>query len=84
MKVCTGYTLNGRKVHYSDCGYKELAKVKPCIKHFPGWIEDISGIRKFSRLPKECREYLNFIGKFLGVKIKFVSVGAERNANVKY
>jgi len=84
IKVCTGYTLNGRKVHYSDCGYKELAKVKPVYKTFPGWIEDISGIRKFSRLPKECREYLNFIGKFLGVKIKFVSVGAERNANVKY
>ncbi len=84
IKICTGYKLNGKKVHYSDCGYKELAKVKPVYKTFPGWIEDISGVRKFSKLPKECRDYLDFIGKFLGVKIKFVSVGAERNANVMF
>ncbi|MBZ0202097.1 MAG: adenylosuccinate synthase [Ignavibacteria bacterium] len=83
LKICTGYMLNGKFVHYADCGYKELAKVKPVYRTFPGWIEDISEIRKFSSLPKECRNYLNFIKKFLGVKIKFVSVGAERNANVK-
>lgn len=83
LKVCTGYKLNGKSIHYADCGYKELTKVKPVYKTFPGWIDDISEVRKFRNLPKECRVYLNFIKKFLGVKIKFVSVGAERNANVK-
>ncbi len=83
LKICTGYVLNGKPVHYADCGYKELAKVKPVYRTFPGWIEDISDIRKFDSLPLECRNYLNFIRKSLGVKIKFVSVGAERNANVK-
>lgn len=84
LKVCTAYILNGRKVHYTDCGYKELAKVKPVYKTFPGWIDDISEVRKFKDLPKECCDYLNFISKFLRVKLKFVSVGAERNANVKF
>lgn len=84
LKVCIGYIMNGRKLHYSDCGYKELAKVKPVYRKFSGWMDDVSGIRKFSKLPKECKEYLNYISKFLGVKIKFVSVGAERNANVKF
>ncbi len=83
IKVCLGYILNGRKIHYSDCGYKELAKVRPVYKTFPGWMEDISGVRKFKDLPKECKDYLNYIRKFLGVKFKFISVGAERNANVK-
>lgn len=83
LKVCTGYLLNGKKVRYSECGYKELAKVKPVYKTMPGWLEDISSVRKFKNLPAECRNYINFIAKFLGVKIKFVSVGAERNANVK-
>src|SRR4030095_4475882 len=83
IKVCTGYKLNGKNINYSDCGYKELAKVKPVYKTFPGWLEDISNVRKFKDLPLECRNYLKFIEKFLKVKIKFVSVGAERNANVK-
>ncbi|MCI0449963.1 MAG: adenylosuccinate synthase [Chlorobi bacterium] len=83
IKICTGYRLNGKKVRYSECGYKELEKVKPVYKSFPGWIEDISAVRKFSNLPPECKNYLKFIKKFLGVKIKFVSVGAERNANIK-
>jgi len=83
LKICTGYKLNGKKVHYSECGYKELAKVKPDYVTFPGWVQDISEIRKFKDLPKECKDYLNFIRKFLGVKFKFISVGAERNANVK-
>src|SRR4030095_3730654 len=83
IKVCTGYKLNGKNINYSDCGYKELAKVKPVYKTFPGWREDISNVRKFKDLPLECRNYLKFIEKFLKVKIKFVSVGAERNANVK-
>lgn len=83
INACVGYTLNGRKVHYSECGYKELAKVKPVYKSFPGWMDDVSGVRKFKDLPKECRDYLNFIQKFLGVKFRFISVGAERNANIK-
>lgn len=83
IKACTGYELNGKKVHYSECGYKELAKVKPVYRSFPGWMDDISSIRKWKDLPSECRNYITFISKFLGVKIKFVSVGAERNANIK-
>lgn len=83
IKACVGYTLNGKKVHYSECGYKELAKVKPVYKSFPGWMDDVSGIRKFKDLPKECQNYLNFVQKFLGVKFRFISVGAERNANIK-
>ena len=83
IKICTGYTLNGRKTHYADCGYKELRKVKPVYKTFPGWMDDISSVRSFAKLPNECKNYLRFIQKFLGVKIKFVSVGAERNANIK-
>lgn len=83
IKVCTGYILNGKKVRYSECGYKELDKVKPVYRTFPGWLEDLSAVRRFKDLPAECRNYINFIAKFLGVKIKFVSVGAERNANVK-
>lgn len=82
IKVCVGYELNGKKIRYSSCGYKELAKVKPVYKIFPGWNEDLCNKRKLSELPLNCRNYLKFIGKFLNVPIKLVSVGAERNQNI--
>lgn len=83
LKICIGYKLNGKYIKYSQCGYYELYNLIPAYKTFKGWNEDISGIRKFQNLPKECKNYINFISKFLNVKIKFLSVGPERNSNIK-
>ncbi len=83
IKVGLKYKLNGKFIPYSTCGYKELEKVDIIYKEFPGWIEDISKIRKFSSLPKNCQLYLKFIEKFLGVKISLVSVGPGREEYLK-
>ena len=40
---------------------------------------DISGCRKKEELPREALEYIAFIEEAVGVKIKYVSVGAERD-----
>ncbi len=78
IKVCIGYTLNGKKISYSSCGYTELAKVKPIFKDFTGWNEDISKIKKYSQLPKNFTVYLEFIERFLGIPIEIVSNGPAR------
>jgi len=80
--VCTGYKLEKQKITYSECGYKELFAVKPVYRKFPGWSQSICEFRKNRDLPGECKNYLQFIEDFLKVKIKIVSVGAERNANI--
>jgi len=82
IQVCTGYKVNGKSVSYSECGYNELYNVKPEYKTFKGWNENLSEIRSFSKLPKACRRYLNFIESFLKVPVKIISVGAERNQNI--
>jgi len=84
LKVCVGYKLHSNKISYSSCGYEELAKLTPVYKTFKGWSEDISKIRKFKDLPKTCQEYVTFIGKFLGIPLAVVSVGAERSANILF
>lgn len=58
-------------------------KVSPCYEVFDGWKEDISKIRSFKKLPKNCQKYVNFIEKFLKVPVKYISVGAERKALIK-
>jgi adenylosuccinate synthase len=82
IKVCIGYRDDGHTLSYSECGYTELANIKPIYKEFDGWTEDISGIRKFNKLPKNCRKYISFIENFLNVPIKIISVGQERKANI--
>ncbi|MBI4973949.1 adenylosuccinate synthase [Candidatus Roizmanbacteria bacterium] len=82
IKICIGYQYKGKRIAYSSCGYEELAKLKPVYKSFPGWKEDISKVRDFEKLPKNCQKYIRFIEKYLKLPAKVVSVGAERNANI--
>jgi len=82
IKVCIGYKLSGKKIEFSQCGYTELEKLTPIYKILPGWKEDISGIKSFKKLPVNCQKYVKFIEKYLGVKIKIVSVSPEREASI--
>ena len=83
IKVCVGYKYKGKKISYSQCGYIELEKLNPIYKSFKGWDEEIKGFKKLSKLPLNCREYISFIEKFLGVPIKIISTGPERGETIK-
>ncbi len=82
IKVAVGYKYKGKSIFYSSCGYKELAELKPVYKTLAGWKEDITKIRDFKKLPKNCQKYVKFIEDFLKVKVKIVSVGPEREENI--
>ena len=45
---------------------------------FPGWREDLSGVRRFEDLPKEARTYVRFLEAQMDVPLDMISVGAER------
>lgn len=78
IKVCTGYKLNGKSIPYSSCGYQELEKLTPIYKKLPGWKEEITNIKNFKDLPKNCQSYIKFIENFLGIKVKLISTGPAR------
>lgn len=82
LKVCTGYTLKGKQISYSSCGFKELESITPVYETLSGWDEDIITIRSFDQLPKNCQQYINYIESKLNVPVSLVSVGAERTATI--
>jgi adenylosuccinate synthase len=45
----------------------------------PGWDEDIRGVRRMEDLPRNARDYLDFVGEALGVPIVLVGVGPARD-----
>ncbi len=83
IKVCTGYIYNGKKANYFDGDAIFLSKVKPVYKTFKGWKKSIKGIKNYKDLPKEAKNYLRELEKLIGVKIKYISTGAERNEIIK-
>lgn len=78
IKVCTGYELNG-KIYKDFLTTEELCQAKPVYTELKGWKTDIRGINKFEELPKEAKEYIEFIEKEIGVKISLVSNGPKRD-----
>lgn len=83
IKVCIAYKLNGKSIPYSSCGYQELSTLTPIYKTLPGWKEEIDGITKLKDLPKNCQKYIEFIEKFLGVPVKLISTGPQREEYIK-
>lgn len=78
LPVCVGYEIDG-KVTKDFPTTRELKKAKPVYEVLPGWKEEIRGITEYDKLPENCRKYIEFIEKELGVPIKMVSNGPGRH-----
>ncbi len=83
IKICTHYSLNGKKVQYEDGDANFLGKVKPVYKIMKGWKKSTKGLIKYSDLPKLAKEYIKEIEKNVGVKVTLVSTGQKRDEIIK-
>lgn len=77
IPVCVGYEIDGQVTKDFPTTVK-LAKAKPVYEVLPGWKSDIRGITKYEDLPENCRKYIEFIEKEIGVPITLVSNGPGR------
>ena len=82
IKVCTGYEIDG-KVTTDFPVSPLLDKAKPVYETLPGWKCDIRGITEYDKLPKEARDYVDFIEKHIGVPVKTVSTGPKRHEIIR-
>ena len=78
IPVCVGYEIDGEVVKDFPVTAK-LKKAKPVYEVLPGWKEEIRGIKEYDKLPENCRKYIEFIEKELGVPVKMVSNGPGRH-----
>ena len=83
IEVCVAYEKDGKQTTDFPLP-QDLNEYKPVFRTFKGWKTDISGCRKKEELPKEALEYIEFIEKATECNIKYVSVGAEREAYIVF
>ena len=77
LPICVGYEIDG-KITKDFPVTAELKKAKPVYEKLPGWKCEIKGVRKYEELPENCRKYIEFIEKELGVPVTMVSNGPGR------
>ncbi|MFZ9015371.1 MAG: adenylosuccinate synthase [Ilumatobacteraceae bacterium] len=79
IRVCTGYRIDGEDVP----GYPDrsdlLARVEPVYATLPGWKSTLSGVRRAEDLPTEATAFVELVEDAVGVPIRIVGVGAERD-----
>ena len=79
IPVCTAYELDG--VRTEEFPFPAvLPKAKPVIEYVEGWHCDLSGVRRFEALPEAAKSYVRLIEESTGCPVRYISVGAEREA----
>ncbi|HLZ86126.1 MAG TPA: adenylosuccinate synthase [Puia sp.] len=78
LKICTAYQVNGETTNEIPFQMNKM-KIEPQLQTFAGWKTDTTAITKYDKLPEKMREYVQFINKYLGVRIAYISNGPGRD-----
>ncbi len=83
IQVCYAYNFKGKEFlipEFMDASF--LYGVEKKYRTFKGWKKDISKVRGFEELPEEAKDYIKFIEDELQIKIKYISVGPDRESTI--
>jgi len=83
VKICTHYSLDGKKIDFFPADIEDVKQCKPVYKEFKGWEKIKESSSGFSDLPEEAQKYLKFIEKKLEVPIVIVSIGPGRKETIE-
>ena len=81
LKVCTTYNYKDKEINYLPYSI-EKENVSVNYTEIKGWHEDLTKMSKVDELPQSLNDYISFIEDFVGVAVKIVSVGPDRNQTI--
>lgn len=82
IPVCTRYEVDGKPTKDFPSGGR-LDRARPVLEFLPGWGCDIRSCRRWQELPAAARAYVEYLEKAVGCPIRYVSVGADRDAYIE-
>ncbi len=80
--VCVAYELDGRQIDHFPSDAHVLARCQPVYEWLAGWQVDISQCRRRQDLPAAATAYLEYLQTILGLPVKIVSVGPDREQTI--
>jgi adenylosuccinate synthase len=82
IKVCTGYTFQGKALETLPAALEIFENCQPVYEELPGWRTDITGATSFEELPETARAYVRRLEELAGCPIVMVSVGPRRDQTI--
>ena len=84
LKVCVAYkdTRNGKLYKDYPTNINMHKYLEPVYETYKGWKEDISKAKSMDELPANAKAYLNKLEELVGIPIKIVSVGPDREQTI--
>lgn len=78
IKICVGYEYHGKEISYVPIDRENCT---PIYKTFEGnWNTETS--TTYEELPKQAKEYIEFIENYAGVPVKYIGVGADEKRTI--
>ncbi len=81
IPICAHYSLHGEQIDQFPFP-AALPEAEPVMEYMEGWGTDISKVRRWEDLPRQAREYVEYVEKAIGCPIRYVSVGPERDSMI--
>jgi adenylosuccinate synthase len=82
IKIAVSYSHKGKKLASFPADLDVLGEVDVEYVELPGWETETTGCKTFEELPRNAREYLEFIQTAVGVRVGYVGTGPGREAMI--
>ncbi len=82
LRICTGYTVDGKHVDIFPSGAEEAARCVPVYEEMPGWTQTTVGAKTLDALPAAALAYVKRLEQLVGVPIDMVSTGPDREETI--
>lgn len=83
IKVCTGYSYNGKVTKEMPANIHVLENCKPVYTEFKGWMQSTAGITSFNKMPDNAKRYIDGLRNLLEVDFMMISTGPERDQTIR-
>src|SRR5690606_28522325 len=78
IKVCVGYTLDGKEVKRFPAARADQARLQPVYETFEGWKGSTRGARSWAELPAQAVKYVRRVEELVGCPVAMLSTSPER------
>jgi len=82
IKIGVNYIKDGKKLDHYPSGVFQYDNVEVEYITMPGWKTPIGHFRSFDELPQNAQNYVLKIEELLGLPLRWVGVGASRDAMI--
>jgi adenylosuccinate synthase len=82
IKVCTGYSLDGKALDHLPAGANAQARLTPIYETLEGWQESTHGARSWAELPANAIKYVRRVEELIGAPVALLSTSPDRDDTI--